>query len=100
MNYLKIGYAFILLIILNWFVSIMPFDGYLGKLISLILLVMIASNNTFLGIVGVAVMHCPKLIVRLQVVHNSSLVSRSNMKTCFLVLVKKKLRQFLLPWYR
>lgn len=55
MNYFKLGSAFVLLLVLNWFLTIMPFDGYLGKLVCLVLLVMIASNNTFLGIVGVAV---------------------------------------------
>lgn len=53
MNYLKIVYAFILLLLLNWILNVMPFDGYLGKLVCLVLLVMIASNNSFLAIIGV-----------------------------------------------
>ena len=49
----NIAIGIVLLIILNWYLSMMSFDGYLGKLISLILLVMIASRSTLLGIVGV-----------------------------------------------
>ena len=53
MFFANIGIGLVLLFILNWFLSMMSFDGYLGKLISLILLVLIASRNTFLGIAGV-----------------------------------------------
>ena len=49
-----ISLGIILLCILNWYLSMMSFDGYLGKLISLVLLVIIASRSTILGIVGVA----------------------------------------------
>ena len=48
-----ISLGIILLCILNWYLSMMSFDGYLGKLISLVLLVIIASRSTILGIVGV-----------------------------------------------
>ena len=48
-----IGIGVVLLFILNWFLSMMSFDGYLGKLISLILLVLIASRSAILGVVGV-----------------------------------------------
>ena len=49
----NIAIGIVLLIILNWYLSMMTFEGYLGKLISLVLLVMISSRNTILGIVGV-----------------------------------------------
>ena len=51
----NIAIGIVLLIILNWYLSMMSFDGYLGKLISLILLVMIASRSTLLGIIGVVI---------------------------------------------
>ena len=49
----NIAIGIVLLILLNLYLSMMSFDGYLGKLISLILLVIIASRNSFLGIIGV-----------------------------------------------
>lgn len=51
----NIAVGIVLLIILNWYLSMMSFDGYLGKLISLILLVLIASRSTILGIIGVII---------------------------------------------
>ena len=53
MFFADIGIGVVLLFILNWFLSMMSFDGYLGKLISLILLVLIASRSAILGVVGV-----------------------------------------------
>ena len=51
----NLSIGIILLFILNWYLSMMSFDGYLGKLISLILLVLIASRSTILGIIGVII---------------------------------------------
>lgn len=50
-----IGYAFagVLLVVLNWLLSNMSFNGYLGKLMSLMVLVIIASKSTVMGILGV-----------------------------------------------
>ena len=45
--------SLILLIILNWYLSVIPFESYLGKIISLILLVIIASRSTIFGILGI-----------------------------------------------
>ena len=72
MFFANIGIGLVLLFILNWFLSMMSFDGYLGKLISLILLVLIASRNTFLGIAGVA------LIIKK---HGLSVESMTNSET-------------------
>ena len=41
----------VLLLLLDRILTYLPFDGYLGKLISLLVLVIIASKNTFLGII-------------------------------------------------
>jgi hypothetical protein len=72
MFFANIGIGVVLLFILNWFLSMMSFDGYLGKLISLVLLVLIASRNTFLGIAGVA------LIIKK---HGLSVESMTNSET-------------------
>jgi hypothetical protein len=72
MFFANIGIGLVLLFILNWFLSMMSFDGYLGKLISLVLLVLIASRNTFLGIAGVA------LIIKK---HGLSVESMTNSET-------------------
>ena len=72
MFFANIGIGLVLLFILNWFLSMMSFDGYLGKLISLILLVLIAGRNTFLGIAGVA------LIIKK---HGLSVESMTNSET-------------------
>jgi hypothetical protein len=72
MFFANIGIGVVLLFILNWFLSMMSFDGYLGKLISLILLVLIASRSAILGVVGVV------LIIKK---HGLSVESMTNSET-------------------
>ncbi len=53
MDYIGFAIGIALLIVLNKLLTVISFDGYLGKLISLILLIFITSKNFFLGIIGV-----------------------------------------------
>lgn len=54
MDYIGFAIGIALLVVLNKLLSFISFDGYLGKLISLILLIFITSKNFLLGIIGVA----------------------------------------------
>lgn len=71
-DYIGIIIGIVLLLILERFLTYLPFDGYLGKLISLIILVLVANKNTFLGIIGVII------IIKNHTLNNESMTNNNN----------------------
>ena len=73
-DYIGLFIGIVLLLLLDRILTYLPFDGYLGKLISLLVLVIIASKNTFLGIIGVA------LIIKNNTLNMEPMTSNKNCK--------------------
>ena len=73
-DYIGLFIGIVLLLLLDRILTYLPFDGYLGKLISLLVLVIIASKNTFLGIIGVA------LIIKNNTLNMEPMTSNKNWK--------------------